>query len=480
MSYFKNPFFLLALMFVAFLSREIFLAGSFPLFTGQDEARHYNSIQWMSEEQDPNCLKETTHRDSMQDKEDLATYRFSEEIKETSRTAQLSVWREENYRKPVYQSENKGLNESIIRESAWSQKTTICPPDIVPAVNTFSFFHWLGNSIEKHGFGDSDILTRFYLIRILSVFLGAITILFAYFATREAGFSSQIGLLIALITSLQPRLSIYTTNINYDVLLIPCFAFFIWAGLRFLRQGFTPLNTSLLAIALFSAVFTKGTGLILIVGILFLGCWTVVKNQSLLKKVRLSSWIIGGVLILLSLFVINHVYNLLGLFPHFSFSSLFEYLGKSLPRIPSSSENFWGTVSWNASTFGSWFVYAIWIIEALALAGLIRFFYLKENLTFVPTKPAVLFCLVMILSLQLGVRLHDWQVFQNTGSLLLGTPGRYFLPTLLPQLILVAVGLGALLRQKLALERILVALALIMLAFNLYTTWLIIIPRFYL
>lgn len=479
MSYLKNPYFLLILIVSAFLFREIFLASAFPLFTGQDEARHYNSIQWMSEEQNMDCRK-VLEAENIQDKENLATYRFSEEIRETSATLGLYVWREENYRKPAYASGNTGFNEPLIRESDWSKKTTICPPDIVPAVDTFSFFHWLGNGIEGHGWSDSDILTRFYLIRILSVLLGIITIIFAYLAVTEAGFSPRAGLLIALIISLQPRLSIYTTNINYDTLLIPSFAFFTWAGLRYLNQGFTLRNLILLLLALGSAIFTKGTGLILMAGLLFLGGWTLLKKHSLLKKVTLSYWIIGAVLLLLAFLVINNTYNLLSLFPQFSFSSLFEYLEKSLPRIPSSSENFWGTLSWNSATFGPLFVKIIWLIEALALFGLILFFSRKEIFSFLPAKSAVLFCLMLVISLQLGVRLHDWHVFQETGSLLLGTPGRYFLPTLVPQLLLVAVGLGALLRKKVYLEHSLIALALLMLAFNLYTVWLIIIPRFYL
>lgn len=478
MSRFKSAPALLTLILLAFLSREIFLAVAFPPFTGQDEARHYNTVQWLAEDQDASCLQNSTSSNT-QDKENLATYRFSEEIRETSNAANLSVWREENYRKPTYATGKNGSNESLIQAKQWSKNNPHCPPDIVPTAAKFSFFHWMASGVER-AFSGSDILTRFYLIRILAVLLGTTTILFAYLAAIEAGFSRRIGLLIALILSLQPRLSLYTTNINYDVLLIPCFTIFLFAGLRCLRQGFTLVNISLLILALMGATLTKGTGLALFGGGAFLLGWFLFTKRSSWKQIPLLYWIIGGSVGLVLALLLNNSYPFTRLLPQLSLPSLFEYLGKSLPRIPASSENFWGTLSWNEATFGPLFVYGIWIIEAVALYGLIRFFYLKESLSFLPLKSAALFCLIFVLSLQLGVRFHDWHVFQETGSLALGTPGRYFLPSVAAQIILIAIGLGAFFRRSQWLERGLLTLALLMLTFNLYTIWLIIIPRFYL
>lgn len=478
MSYLRSPVFLLILILLSFLFREIFLAGVFPLFTGQDEARHYNSIQWLFQKKDLDCLH-APNTEHVQDKKNLATYRYSEEIRQTSATADLGVLREENYRKPIYSATNQGLNEALIKNSNWSKNTSFCPPDIASRATSFSLFHVTEKIIEKT-LHETSIFTRFYLERILSVLFGTLTILFGYFGAKEAGLSRRSSLLIALIISLQPRLSIYTTNINYDTLLIPCFALFIWGGLAYLNQRKIPFALCLLTLALGGAILTKGTSLMLMGGIIFLGVWTFLKKNFFWRKMPLYYWFLGGVLLILLGLVANHAYPAGTLFPNFSFSSLSEYLGKSLPRIPSSSKNFWGTLSWNEAALGPWFVYTIWCIEILALVGLIRFFFSKETPNFLPTKTAALFCIAIFLSLQIGVRVFDWRTFQETGSLVLGTPGRYFLPTLLAQLLLVTVGLGALLKKQIHLERALLAFALIMLAFNLYTVWLIIIPRFYL
>ncbi len=474
----RKPSFLLGLILVAFLSREAFLVTLFPLFTGQDEARHYNTIQWLAEGRPESC--ERTASDEEQDKENLGTYRFSQEIRETSVAASLGIWREENYRKPEFPTGNIGSNESAIREHAWTREMVACPPDIAANAQHFSLFHWLGSLIEK-SWSDADILTRFYLIRLMGILLGALTVMLAYFASVEAGLSYRASLLIAFMLSLQPKLSVYTTNINYDVILIPCFTLFTFAGLHLLKHGVTPWNALLLILAITGATLTKGTGLILFGGVLFLVAWVIFYHgQNWWRKLSRIQWLFGITFIVGLGSALIALYSLFSLFPSLHPTSLFEYLGKSIPKIPSSSTNFWGVISWTAANHSHWFVWVIWAIEALALFGLFRFFREKNQRDHLPTKSTALFLLTLFFSLQFGVRLHDWHVFQETGSLALGTPGRYFLPTFLSQLLLLAIGLGALLKRPLFLERALVAFALLLLAFNLYTTWLIILPRFYL
>lgn len=474
----KKPAFFLGIILLAFLARETFLVTLSPLFTGQDEARHYNTIQWLAEGRPETCERIAT--DEEQNKKDLSTYRFSREIRETSVAADLGIWREENYRKPEFSAGSIGSNESNIKENNWTRTMTACPPDIAANAQHFSLFHWLGSLIEKT-WEEADILTRFYLIRLMGILLGVLTVALAYFASLEAGLSSRASLLITLIISLHPKLSIYTTNINYDTILIPCFALFTFAGLRLLKQGIAPGSILLLILALTGAALTKGTGLILLGGLAFLLMWfTFYYQQNWWKKLTRIQWFIGIILIIGAASALIAIYSLFSLFPNLHPASLLEYLEKSVPKIPSSSKNFWGTISWTTTNHSHWFVWIIWVIEAIALFGLFRFFREKSPSIYLPTKATVLFLLTLFFSLQFGIRLHDWHVFQETGALALGTPGRYFLPTLLPQLLLMAIGIGTLLKRSLFLERSLLLFAALILAFHLYTTWLIIIPRFYL
>ncbi len=86
----------------------------------------------------------------------------------------------------------------------------------------------------------------------------------------------------------------------------------------------------------------------------------------------------------------------------------------------------------------------------------------------------------MIFVLQFSIRLYDWRVLNDLGEILLGTPGRYFLPNLAAHLILVATGLGYLLRQEKYLEKVLTAGLILMFFFAFYQIFNVILPRFYL
>ncbi len=217
----------------------------------------------------------------------------------------------------------------------------------------------------------------------------------------------------------------------------------------------------------------------LLAGLGFL-IWATLKQKQFWHHFTLRHWLLLGAVGLALLFMTHKIYSLTTLLPNLNPLSLFEYLQKSVPKLPSSSQNFWGAMDWTEPNFGPWFVGGIWLIEALALFGLGRYLIRRDRIPFLPSKMAVFFILTLFMALQLGVRLHDWHVFQEIGSLALGTPGRYFLPMLLPQLLLIAVGLGALLLRSLWFERSLLLLATLILTFHLYQTWLVILPRFYL
>jgi hypothetical protein len=90
---------------------------------------------------------------------------------------------------------------------------------------------------------------------------------------------------------------------------------------------------------------------------------------------------------------------------------------------------------------------------------------------------------MMLVILQLGIRTADWTVFKSTGSLDLGTPGRYFLPNITTHIILVFTGFGALfgyLKKEKYFNYSLLAGLILMMTFMLYIIFDVIILRFYL
>jgi hypothetical protein len=96
--------------------------------------------------------------------------------------------------------------------------------------------------------------------------------------------------------------------------------------------------------------------------------------------------------------------------------------------------------------------------------------------------------LAAIIVLQIGIRVADWRVFTGEGSLVLGTPGRYWLPNIVPHFVLLSLGLKVVMAgfskrkimQRKYFEWSLLGFLVLMMLYWTYEVVDIIIPRFYL
>ena len=123
----------------------------------------------------------------------------------------------------------------------------------------------------------------------------------------------------------------------------------------------------------------------------------------------------------------------------------------------------------------------LWFLESLAYAGLIFFLLSKKTPTYLPSKKIIYLSLGIILSLQLAIRFYDWRTFDITKQILIGTPGRYFLPTILPHFVILVTGFGFLFTKNRAQFTLLLkTLSLGMLLLSMYAVFNVIIPRYYL
>ena len=489
----SSPF-LLSLILIAFFSKGVFLTTLQPIFTGQDEARHYNSIQFFAEPAISSPQKIVLPVTEEQNKEDLSTYRFSEEIRETAAATDNQLLRSEIFNTTRFSDTVIGREESTINSKPWSQLNylnleTGYFPD---AVRSTVLYHKLTTWIESY-FSEESILVRFHLIRLFSVLLGTIAVFLAYLTARTIGFSSTISLIITAIIAFQPRFSIYLSQINYDALLIPLFFLFTYTGARTIRDGFTFINILLLVGTLIPALFTKATGYLLIPLTLFLLISQIWQKFRNIENKR-SRYIIA--ITLFALFASSFSF----LYFHFfgtetsllqKLSTLPAYLSKtiSFKNILWPSESYWGMIGWT----DSWFIYVtptiIFLVETIAATGLGLLFFSKKMKgfsypSFLPTKIYVYFLIALVIILQLGVRFADWNTYIRIGnmSMSLGTPGRYFIPTLLAHILLISTGLGAFFSyfKKENMFRLILTLFLIfMISLNLHIIFNTILLRYY-
>ncbi len=479
----QKPFFILGLILVGFFLKGVFLSAIFPIFDGQDESRHYNTIQYLSEPKEKNWT--ITAQDGKQNKDNLATYRYSEEIKQTAIATDNDALRGDIFNTIDFSNSSIGENERLINQRLWKPYNFTSPPDIVFGTQ---LYHSIGSLIEKT-FSQQSILVRFYLLRIFSVFLGTITVLFTYLIARSIGFSEKHSLLITAIVSFQPKFSFYYSNINYDALLILMFSVFTYFGILTIKKGLNWKNLALLVISSLIAFLTKKTGAILFV--VMIALIIVLLNEKIKKQKNKNVKIIFYLASATSLaFVLIYLSRYVAFFNESFFAltdSLGNYLSKSLTmgRFALSARTYWGTLSWVNSWFMDYVINFIWIIEILSIVGLIfLLFGKKEKIPkFLPEKKYLFFLIGMIIALQLGIRTADWSVFTIAEKLSLGAPGRYFLPNLTAHMLIVFSGLGMLFfhfKKEHYFEKSLFIGTILMFSFTLYLIVNVVIFRFYL
>lgn len=488
----KNPKFLLSLILIAFFTKGAFLSALQPIFTGQDEARHYNSVQLIAEKDNPSLQQSATPATGEQNKDDLSTYRFSEEIRETARATDNRLLRADEFNTIRFSDTSFGQEESTIDSHPWSTsnyRDSKYGPDAVQGSKTL--YHKLAAIIES-SFADESILVRFHLIRLFSVLLGTTAVFLAYLTARTIGFSATTSLIATALIAFQPKFTLYLTNINYDALLIPLFFFFTYAGARVIRDRFTLPNIFLLIAAIIPALFTKATGYLLIplTFLLFLPYLWQVFQQVESKRLR------SAILLLTTTFftgVLSFLYiHFFGAETPFlqKLSTLTTYLSKtiSFEKVFWPSETYWGMIGWTKSWAIQYATSFIFIVELIATIGLLLVLFsrrFKENYpSFLPAKKQLLFLVFMVLILQAGVRFADWNTYIRIGgmSLSLGTPGRYFLPTLLAHILLLVSGLSAFLtyfKKDSYFHSLLTALLILMIALMFHLTLNVITLRYY-
>lgn len=480
LNFYQKPLFILSLILGVFFLKGVFLAAIFPIFGGQDESRHYNTVQYLAEP--PIKTWERTVGPVERDKDHIETYGFSDEIRQTAVATDTDVLRGDIFNTINFSNNFVGENEKAITSGQWKPYNYNLQPEIVYG----SLYHKVAAYIEKF-LSHNDILIRFYTLRIFSVLLGNLAVWFFYLTVKTVGFSEKNSLLLTAILAFQPKLAMYFSNINYDVLLIPMFFLFTLAGVLALKNGLNWKNVLLLIIPTILAIETKPTGYLLFIALIALVSYFIYqKVQTKNKNVRYTAYFLCALAFVCLAFYLKKYLGTGGQSLPEVFTSISSYLSKSLSfgRFGLTERTYWGTLGWTNSWLLDKAVELFKYLEIIALFGLGFFFFGKhEKPNYLPEKKYVIFFFLMALGLQLEIRVADWHVFNGSGSIELGTPGRYFLPNLASHLILMFVGIGALLsyfKREHYFEKALIFGLLAMFSLSMYLIFNVIVFRFYL
>jgi len=267
------------------------------------------------------------------------------------------------------------------------------------------------------------------------------------------------------------------------------FSLYIYIAVWMLHDGISGKKCVLLLCSMLLAFYSKGPGIVLFaITPLFIGFLTYKQWRFSLKKffwgIVFSIFVLSFILFLFvpkSYFIGITNFSAISKFDS-PITSLSKYANKTLDLNAwlRTETSYWGHFGWLDTKVSNSVIHSIFFIEIIASLGIIFFLTSHKCRDYLPEKKYILFFIGIIIALQLAIRFYDWRVFDQYGKILIGTPGRYFLPTIIPHILLIVTGLGFFTQNKNQFTLLLKILALLMILLSLYAIINVITPRYYL
>jgi len=474
---------LLLLLLAIFFLKQLLMVAVFPVFQGPDETVHYARIQYLAEPQEKTWERKPPDPSKKTDSKDISTRNFSEELINTAELVRTDEVIFSSSTTPVFSETDHGPWEETIKNSYWKKYLENSQSNL----NKNAPAYYIVPSLMEKLLAQNDIFFRFFTERIFSAFLGVLIILLIYLIARKIGWDEKIAVLTATLVAFQPMFSQAAAIINYDILLIFTFTLFIYGAVWSLKDGLTWTNGIIMLSTTALGIITKAPAIILALLLFVLAIYFARKHLKIRNDYFIAGTIIAA---LIALIILENVApgNHLNLLirennSHFdsAFQSVSKYISITLDRWSWSELSFWGNFGWLDTEITDWIVDLAHLVEIISIAGLIAYFAFPRKIpAFLPKRIFILFLLGIFIYLQLAIRFADWNHFDTSGKIEIGTHGRYFLPAITAQFILISIGLGMLARKYHIWKNILKVLSLSMILLWAYSLLIIIIPRYYL
>ncbi len=474
-----------------FVIKGVVLSLLMPALQNPDEQIHYGTVQFLAEPTTKDWpIQDIKKR--VTNAADISTYGLSEEI---IRSAQAIQFDEIKFEKQNIQDFSA---EDVLVTQNWKRYIDTYPANVS---GTKSIYYMVAAETETL-FAESDIFTRIFMARLLAVLFGLGTIILAYLIANKIGLSEQLSLLFTALLAFQPMFSITAAQVNIDIALIFAFSLFLYAGVCILKGGLNAKNAVAALLAALLGLYSKGPGVVLLVMLYPLFGWGAYQILGLPLRKFLERLVLVTLLLIVLLFLVvpkSYLIDITNFSAHSLFSSPIESIGKYLNKTLDTGEwrdtslSYWGHFGWLDSSIPDWSLSLIIIVTLIGFVGTLlyvllpliqkktRFFRNWETFTdFLPKRSYLIFFLGMMMGLQVAIRFYDWRVFDYTGEILIGQPGRYFLPNIIAHLLVIITGIGFLVRQESRFALALKVLTLAMILLQLHAIVNVIIPRYYL
>lgn len=395
----KNKW-LLLLLVLTFIKGTVWVILT-PIFQVPDENVHWGMVQFVAEK-----LKIATKKDIVTSAELSAVA----QIIRFNWVESHPVWHgfEENWVEKLNQISNQTKSEFVLQEKQGGHK-------LAP------LYYWLGGSVYRLLFNQS-FLVRFYASRFLSVILSLATV-YLSFLTARVFFKPNLSLAVAFMVAMQPMYSVISSAVTYDAGAVLAATVFIYLSLLFIKTKKTKWLWLSLLVSIIGITIKYQL-------VALLAAWVFLLNKKQLKYLLILP---AAAVILWRLRPFQQLFDTL---PTFSdFTGYFTANWRSL--WAEVFPWYWGVFGWLEKTMPLWVYRILKIITGLSLIGLLR---TKLN-------RQVIYLIIVTFVLAMVIFINDFLIFAQRGSGF-GVQGRYFIPAITADMILLVLGLSQLVKPK--------------------------------
>jgi len=482
--------YLLAFLIVLTFLKGAVWAAAVPFFQAPDEQYHYATVQYYALSKDnPQLPKDFPIKKT--NIKDISTQNLSPELRSFLEKTDFDQVRWKTGNRMIFaENSSYGPGERELLEANLPRFIQSFPPWYVH----YGPAYYKAASVIENTFGNESIMTRAFLIRLFSAFLGTILVVCAYFIFRELFLDRIESTILTAIVSFQPELSFVNSSINVDPLLFLAFALFILGSVRILCNKTDKWSFLFILVGILVGTHTKPPGYFMLVSIPIVALFFVLLYQKekiafFWKKSKTLTVLIPAVVAFLAIF--------------FALKNFFGNITTTIRNIPEyflyelgygpifeKTVFYWGSFGWLDTRLSRPFVFSIWAVTVLAVAGIARHLvgqWIHRRRKKTENEKVFFFQFLFFIFFSVGVSLmihfvnlryaDPHKVGDQSDSI--GLQGRYFFPAIIPAMALLAFGLAFLL-PRINRKWIFWALLAAMIFLNFWSLFDLVIPRYYL
>lgn len=409
---------LLKIFFILVLVKSLIWMFLVPVFQIPDEPSHFGIVEFLAEnKRRPHPRREVvTPAEVMRAAEAV---NFNWQINHPVWQGYAADWRDRL----------KNLDPSLRKQTtANDYQTSLKRPPL---------YYYL--AAPFYFLGGSSFLGRFFAVRLLSVILHLLTVWLGYQAAKRIFKSSRLGLTTAGLVAFQPMLSFLSVGVHYDPLAIFLVTAFIYSVV-FSRRVFS-WTAALLGVLVkpdliflpflklrVKWLFGSAVTLLLVLAALTRPLVAFIASQQTgaldkwLYLTNLNEYSAAASFWLTSL---SNGQLWLQLKNYFAATAAIHW-AQIFPW-------YWGTFGWLEVPLPAWVFAFLKLVMLVSLLGWVKWWFSQRTGNW-----GWFWALVLIQALIVSA--NDFKVFTETGKIF-GIQGRYFLPAILAQMILLVFGL---------------------------------------